>query len=197
MKVSPLARKTICVFCSSSDSIHKDYYKTASELGREIARRGYTLVYGGSNLGLMGELARSACRQGGSVIGIIPRKLQEIVPSLKEQHELLVTEDLRHRKTLMELRSGAFVALPGGFGTLEELMEILALKQLGYHDKPVVILNALGFYDPLIALFEKIFKGRFAKPKYRELYHACKDVPSVFEYLRSGTPSVKKANFLH
>ena len=173
----------LCVFCSSSGEIDKEYFRAARELGEEIARRKLALVYGGSDLGLMGELARSAHKHGGKIVGIIPKGLHLKVPALKAEHELIVTEDLRHRKTVMEMRSDAFVALPGGFGTLEELMEILTLKQLGYHNKPIVLLNTKGFYDPLISFFEKLFKDRFAHRKNRELYRLVPTVKSVFECL--------------
>ena len=179
--------KSICVFCSSSDGIERVYFDAARDLGGEIARRGLTLIYGGSDIGLMGELARSAHAGGGKVVGIIPKALHGKVRAFKEYHELIVTDDLRHRKTVMEMRSQAFVALPGGFGTLEELLEIVTLKQLGHHNKPVVIVNTRFFYDPLIRLFDEMFEKKFARTKHREIYHVCADVKGALKNLeRAG-----------
>lgn len=175
--------KTICVFCSSSDGIDKAYFEAAKDLGEEIARRGLTLVYGGSDIGLMGELARAAHAGGAKVVGIIPKALHGKVRAFKGDHELVVTDDLRHRKTLMEMRSQAFVALPGGFGTLEELLEIVTLKQLGHHNKPVVIVNTKSFYDPLIRMFDEMFEKKFTRTKHRELYRVSADVKGAFKCL--------------
>ena len=152
-------------------------------MGRGIAQKGWALVYGGSNIGLMGELAREAHKGGAKVTGIIPKLLHGKVPALVVPHELIITDDMRYRKTEMELRAHAFVALPGGFGTLEELLEILTLKQLGHHAKPVVIVNLRSFYNPLLRVFEEMFEKKFAKPKNRELYHVSPDVKGAFEYL--------------
>ena len=137
----------------------------------------------------MGEMARAARKEGGKVVGIIPKLIHGKVEALPSEHELIVTEDMRHRKTVMELRSDAFVALPGGFGTLEELMEILTLKQLGYHSKAIVLLNAGGFYETLIGFFEEFYAKKFAKRKNRDLYHIAKTVPEVFEYLERYSPN--------
>lgn len=177
---------SVCVFSSSSDEVGPGYLEAAEGLGREIARRNLTLVYGGSNLGLMGALARAAFKGGGKIVGIIPETLHRQVPRLDAEHELVVTSDLRHRKTLMEARSDAFIALPGGFGTLEELLEIIALKQLGFHSKPIAILNVRGFYTPLIDFFDQLFREKFVKSKHRELYRVCTDVGDVFSYLEKS-----------
>lgn len=173
----------VCVFLSSSEEVAAPHFKAAEALGSEIARRKWSLVYGGSNIGLMGAMARAACAEGGTVVGIIPSLLHSKVPKLEGGHELVVTTDLRERKTVMELRSDAFIALPGGFGTLEELLEILTLKQLKHHAKPVVILNVDGFYDKLLALFEQIFEQKFAKVKYRELYHVAGSVDEALRHI--------------
>lgn len=178
-----MTNKTICVFCSSSDGISQAYFEAARELGQEIARRGLTLVYGGSDIGLMGELARATHKGGGKVVGIIPKVLHGKVRAFKGYHELVVTDDLRLRKTVMETRSQAFVALPGGFGTLEELLEIVTLKQLGHHNKPVVIVNTKSFYAPLIRMFEDMFEKKFTRTKHRELYHVSADVKGALKYL--------------
>jgi uncharacterized protein (TIGR00730 family) len=158
-------------------------------MGAEIGRRKLTLIYGGARIGLMGEMARTVQTHGGKVIGIIPEKIQNMGIAYTEAEELVVTPDLRERKAAMESRADAFVALPGGFGTLEEILEVLTLKQLNFHQKPIVFLNTNGFYDPLLDLFEHIYTHRFAKPDYRQLYQLIPDVPGLFAYLDSYQPT--------
>ena len=184
-KIARKSGKCICVFSSSSDEVDPVFFEAASRLGELIAQKGYGLVYGGGNAGLMGALARSAHQHGAGVVGIIPKLLHSKVQPLKCPHELIVTPDMRERKTVMELRSDAFVALPGGYGTLEELMEIITLKQLKYHSKPIVVMNIRGFYDPLLEFFEKLTEGKFAKK--RPLYYVTDDPKKVFPYIENGS----------
>jgi uncharacterized protein (TIGR00730 family) len=182
-------RRTICVFCSSSDAVDSIFFETATEMGALISQRNYDLVYGGAQIGLMGALARAAHQNGGKVIGVIPESLRRVQGIAYEAaDELVVARDLRERKAVMEARSDAFVGLPGGFGTLEEILEILTLKQLALHAKPIVLVNTNGFYDPLIQLFERIYQERFAKPDYRQLYHIAPDAARVFPYLEAYRP---------
>lgn len=160
----------ICVYCSSSDDIDRKYFDTARELGTALGQRGDTLVYGGGSVGLMGEVARSCHEHGGKVVGVIPESLKTAEIAYHQADELIVTETMSERKTLMFTRGNAFVILPGGFGTLEELAEVLVLRVLKYQDRPIIILNCHGFYDRLIDLFEHFIEEKFAKPKHRELY---------------------------
>ncbi|PQJ35235.1 Rossman fold protein, TIGR00730 family [Salinibacter sp. 10B] len=162
---------SICVYCSSSNAISEVYPPVAEALGREIAHRGHTLVYGGGAVGLMGVMARAAHEAGGNVTGVIPSKLQDREGIAYEADELLVTETMRERKKLMYERADAFVVLPGGYGTLEEFMEVLTLKQLGYHDRPIAILNVDGFYDTLLDFFEELREGYFAREAITDLAH--------------------------
>lgn len=180
--------KTICVFCSSSDNVAPVFFDVAQELGAMIARQNYTLVYGGSNVGLMGVVARSVHASGGQVIGVIPRVIHARGIAYDTADELIITRDLRERKAMMEARADAFITLPGGFGTLEEVVEVITLKQLQTHAKPIILLNTDGFYDPLIALFEHFYQQRFAKPDQRQLYHFTPDVNEVFAYLETYQP---------
>lgn len=175
----------ICVFSSSSDVIENGFFEVASELGREIARRGHTMVYGGCSVGLMGAVARGVHELGGRVVGVIPNFIHARGLGYEPSDELIVTGDMRERKATMEARADAFIALPGGFGTLEEMLEIITLKQLQQHTKPIIFLNRAGFYDPLAALFEHMYQQRFAKPIYRAMYHFAPDVKSAFEYLET------------
>jgi len=179
----------ITVFSSSSDAVDPVFFDVAAELGRTIADRGDTLVYGGTKVGLMGAVARAAFDNGGKVIGVIPRYIAERGIDFSDC-DLHVTRDLRDRKAKMEELGEAFVVLPGGFGTLEELLEIMTLKQLQQHQKAIVILNARGFYDPLFALFEHVFQQRFAKETSRALYHFANTVQETFCYLDGYIPTV-------
>jgi uncharacterized protein (TIGR00730 family) len=153
-----------------------------------MARRGIALVYGGTDVGLMGTMARSVHEHGGRVIGVIPELLHSRGIAYGLADELIVTRDMRERKAVMEARADAFVALPGGFGTLEELLEIITGKQLGYHAKPVVLLDVEGFYQPLIRLFDHIYEQRFARPEHRQLYHVTGDIEELFCYLDQYRP---------
>lgn len=175
--------KNICVFCSSSDKVDKVYFQSAADLGRRIGKEQDSLVYGGGNVGLMGELARSANTNGAEVIGIIPQKIHDFGIGWEDAEEYIVTSDMRERKALLEEKADAFIALPGGFGTLEEILEVLTLKQLGYHNKPVVFLNTNHFYDTLMDYFEILYAQSFAKPGYRNLYYCAPDVNAVYDYL--------------
>jgi uncharacterized protein (TIGR00730 family) len=153
-----------------------------------MARRGDTLIYGGADVGLMGAIAEAVKTGGGTVVGIMPTVLQKMRIVFSDADEFIVTQDMRERKAMMEARADAFVVLPGGFGTLEELAEILTLRQIGTHTKPIVILNTASYYAPLIALFEHFYAERFAHP-WRHLYHIASDVPDVFAYLDTYTPN--------
>jgi hypothetical protein len=162
--------KSICVYCSSSNDIDARYAKDAGELGALIASGGYRLIYGGGMIGLMGILAKSVQKHGGAVTGIIPKTLAQKGIMYESAEELIETPDLRKRKELMEERADAFIALPGGFGTLEEIAEIITLKQLKHHEKPVVFINTNNFFSHLLAHFEKCFEEKFMSEKYRKLY---------------------------
>lgn len=177
--------KCICVFCSASDAVEPIFFDTANELGAAIARRGDRLVYGGSSVGLMGRLAQAVQAGGGYVTGVIPEVINAAGRGYPGCNEFLITPDLRQRKAVMETRADAFIAMPGGFGTLEEIIEVLTLKQLRLHAKPIIFLNTAGFYDLLIALFEHYYTHRFAKTDSRALYHLAPDVAEAFTYLDS------------
>lgn len=161
----------ICVYCSSSNAIDDAYPPVADALGTELARRGHTLVYGGGAVGLMGVVAHAVHEGGGQVTGVIPSKLQDREGIAYEADELIVTDTMRERKGIMFRRADAFVVLPGGYGTLEEFMEVLTLKQLGYHDHPIAILNVDGFFDTLLDFFEELRDGRFARETITDLVH--------------------------
>ncbi len=172
--------KLLCVYCSSSDRIDPKYAAVATELGRAIVAHGWGLVYGGGKTGLMGAVARAVTDSGGHVVGVIPEFMKVRELAYDEADELVTVVTMRERKLLMETRADAFVTLPGGFGTLEEIMEILTLRQLDVVRKPCVFLNQDGFYDDLLRLFERMLHERFFKPSNMELFSVAATVPEVF-----------------
>ncbi|HSP79819.1 MAG TPA: TIGR00730 family Rossman fold protein, partial [Myxococcaceae bacterium] len=183
------APRTICVYCSSSDVVEPDWFEVTSALGAEIGRRGDRLVFGGSNTGLMRAVAQATQAHGGEVIAVIPEVMRGTPYVFEQANELVVTNDLRARKAAMEARADAFVVLPGGFGTLDETLEILAAKQMHLHRKPIIFLNAKGFWEPLFALFEHLFQERFASAQHhRHLYHLAQEPEDIFSYLDSYEP---------
>ena len=158
------------MYCSSSGAVDPAHVEAARAFGAGLAERGHVLVWGGSAVGLMGAVAASVRAGGGITVGIIPEALVAREVADHDADELVVTPDMGARKAEMSRRADAFVALPGGFGTLEELLEQLTLRLLGYHDKPIVIVDVEGFWQPLLALFEHLYAERFARPQSRDAY---------------------------
>lgn len=175
--------RTITVYCSSSDAVAEVYKTAAHELGEAMARRGYNLIYGGSQLGLMGAVSEAVHAAGGTVLAIMPSLFQATQLPHNEQIELLITEGMRARKTLMEERADAFIALPGGYGTLEEVLEVITNKQLRLHDKPIVILNTNDYYAPLLAQFDAGIDGQFIRPQFRDLAHVATAPEEALDYI--------------
>lgn len=165
--------KSICVFLGSSTGNHPAYMQAAAELGRELAARGLTCVYGGSCTGLMDQLANSALEAGGKVIGVTVQALKDKEEFHKNLTELHVVPTMHERKDLMVQLSDAFIALPGGIGTFEEFFEVYTLKQLGFHSKPCALLDVNGFFDPVTDLLEKAETEGFLKQPHKEsILHA-------------------------
>ncbi|HZP21617.1 MAG TPA: TIGR00730 family Rossman fold protein [Bauldia sp.] len=152
---------SICVYCGSNAGNDPVFAEAAEELGLSMARAGVRLVYGGGSVGLMGIVARAVLDNGGNVTGIIPQFLKDREVMLKEVPDLVVTADMHERKRIMFERSDAFLALPGGIGTLEEVVEIMTWAQLGRHAKPILIANLNGFWDPLVGLFRRMTEAGF------------------------------------
>ena len=173
--------KLLCVYCASSDRLDPKYYAAAAELGREMVLRGWGLVYGGGRTGMMGAVARAVKQNGGRVIGVIPEFMKVRELAYDEADELVTVITMRERKLLMETRADAFVALPGGWGTLEEILEILTLRQLDVVKKPCVLLNQDGFYDPLLQLFDRMLAEKFFKPSNLALFQVADTAAAVFE----------------
>jgi uncharacterized protein (TIGR00730 family) len=179
---------SVTVFCGSSDAVNPKYFAAAAELGEKIARRGWRLIYGGGSVGLMGVLARAVLDAGGHVTGVIPRALLELGVGETKVSELVVTDGLRDRKAIMDERGDAFVALPGGLGTMEEVLEALTLKQLGYHRKAVAVLDLDGFFDPLWSQFQRGIDEGFIKPEFLDLWYPAPDVDALVRYLEGYEP---------
>jgi uncharacterized protein (TIGR00730 family) len=155
---------TICVYCGSGPGSDPAFVEAARDLGREIARHGMRLVYGGGSLGLMGALATSVVEHGGPVIGVIPEFLKGREKMFTRAQETIVTRDMHERKQIMFERADAFVALPGGIGTLEETIEQMTWAQLGRHKKPILLANIGGFWNPLCALLDHMRELAFIRP---------------------------------
>ncbi|MEM6553933.1 MAG: TIGR00730 family Rossman fold protein [Planctomycetota bacterium] len=179
----------VAVYCSSSDHIDPAHFAHARQLGQALAHRQHTLVWGGGRVGLMGEIARAVHDHHGTVVGVIPTFMQTIELCYDTADELIVTDTMRQRKQIMDERADAFIVLPGGFGTLEELSEILVDKILGNHDRPILLLNPDGFYDPLLALFDHFIQHQFAKPKHLTHLHTATTVPDLLNLLDEQLPT--------
>ncbi len=172
--------KSLCVYCSSSDRLEAKYSAMAERVGQEIARQGWALVYGGGKTGLMGAVARGTKGAGGKVIGVSPGFMKARELEFTEADELVSVLTMRERKMMMETRADAFLALPGGWGTLEELLEILTLAHLEVMHKPIVILNQDGYYDDLLKLFDRIVAERFMHATIRGKYAVARTLDEVF-----------------
>ena len=184
----------VCVYCSSSAAVDRRHVEVARDLGATLAARGDVLVWGGATVGLMGEVARSARAAGGRTIGIIPESLLTVEIADHAADELVITPDMLTRKRELAERADAFVALPGGFGTLEELLEQITGRLLGFHDKPIVLVDVAGFWQPLLAVFEHLYRERFARPESRAAYAVATDVDEVVTALNAhvGSPLPSK-----
>ncbi len=184
------ARK-LCVYCGSGSGRNPAYVEAARSLGKAMAEAEIGLVYGGGSLGLMGEVARSVIDNSGHVTGIIPEFLASRERMLTEVNELVVTADMHARKMAMFARSSGFVALPGGLGTLEELAEISTWAQLGQHQKPIILCNIEGYWDPLVTLLDHMRAEKFIRAELEfkmDVVTGAKDVVPAFEYRMKASP---------
>lgn len=174
--------RAACVYCASSRRAHPDYRAAARRLGEILAGEGVCIVYGGGAVGSMGALADGALSAGGRVVGILPRFMAELEWGHKGLSELQLVEDLRTRKHTMLALSQAVIALPGGSGTLEELLEAITLKRLGLYLNPIVLVNTRGFFSPLVALLENAISERFMDERHRLMWQvvaAAEEVPAA------------------
>lgn len=185
---------SICVFCASSNHASGRYQEVARNLGQLIAKRGHTLIYGGGSVGLMGVLAREVHQGGGRIVGVIPERLSTEEIAFKDAEELLVTADMAERKNIMIERAEAFICLPGAFGTLDEMLEIITLKQLDYHNKPIVLVNTDGFYEALLGFFKRLEEEQLIDKACLALYNVVPDVETALDLLEATPEDSREEN---
>ncbi len=178
--------RKVCVYCASSTQADSEYLEAAARLGRLLAHNAVTIVYGGGGVGSMGRLADGALSEGGTVIGVIPRFMQELEWYHPGISELLLVEDLHERKRRLIEGAHAVVALPGGSGTLDELLEAISLKRLGTFLGPIVLVNTRGFFDPCIELLERCIAERFMDVRHRAMWQVVQEPEEVMDAFRSA-----------
>ena len=178
--------KSVGVYCASSQNLEPCFHEAAAIIGKGLAAKNLKLVYGGGCIGLMGEVATVAAKHGASVVGVITHKLVAHEQANEKCDELIVVDTMQERRTLMMLRSDAFIVLPGGIGTYEEFFEVLVGRQLGDHTKPVGIVNVDGYFDPLLEMLEHGIKRNFMRPALRQLMFIDPCPDAVLEYITSG-----------
>ena len=181
--------KSLCVYCGSNSGANPAYAAQAIDLGTRMAREGIRLVYGGGNIGLMGAVADAVMAAGGQAIGVIPRQLVDMEVAHLGLTELEVVGSMHERKSRMFDLADAFVALPGGFGTLEEIIEMLTWRQLGIGNKPCAILDTQGYWSPLVAMMDRMVEEKFLHPGQREDLWVGQDIEAMFAWMRAYTPA--------
>ena len=184
--------KLLCVYCGSSSRLDPKYYSAAEAVGRAMVANGWGLVYGGGNVGMMGSVAQAVKDSGGHVVGVIPDFMRERELAYHRADELITVDTMRERKRIMEERASAFLALPGGIGTLEELTEIMTLRYINRLDKPVVLFNQDGFYDDLLRFFERMTRERFKSAGLGQVVSVASQVDEIWPLL--GTPGTFQAD---
>jgi uncharacterized protein (TIGR00730 family) len=185
--------RSVCVYCGSGPGTEPAYLEAAREFGRRLAAEGVGLVYGGGSRGLMGAVATSVLDHGGHVTGIIPEFLESREHTLRRAQEVIVTPDMHVRKQTMFDKADAFVALPGGIGTLEELVEQLTWAQLGRHKKPILIVNVAGFWDPLCVLLEHMRRTQFIRPEFAVILLVAERVEDALPMLQAAAAKVSES----
>ncbi|MDB5619635.1 TIGR00730 family Rossman fold protein [Tardiphaga sp.] len=185
--------KNVCVYCGSGPGTNPRFVESAIALGKSLAESGVGLVYGGGSIGLMGAVASSVLKHGGRVTGIIPEFLTKRENALTGAQELIVTHDMHERKRLMFERSDAFVALPGGIGTLEELVEQLTWQQLGRHSKPILLANIENFWEPLLELLSHMRSTAFIRPTLPLEVLKAEQVEDILPRLRAAAAQASEA----
>ena len=184
--------KRVCVFCGSSEGSRPIYVEAARRMGEEIARRGLGLVYGGGKVGLMGAVAEAALAAGGEVVGVMPDALVSREIGHEGLTELHLVGSMHERKKMMADLSDGFVALPGGYGTLEEFLEVLSWAQLSIHEKPCALLDVAGYWEPLVSLFDRTVAEGFVRPDHRSLVLTGRDPGELLDRMERYTPPVEK-----
>ncbi len=175
--------KSVCVYCGASSGTSESFVNIAKELGRELTGRGIRLVYGGGGIGLMGAVADATMASGGQVVGIIPQHLERAELGHRGLTELKIVDTMHTRKRMMFDMSDAFIILPGGMGTLDETFEIITWRQLGMHDKPIILVNHDNYWAPFLGLIDHVVDNGFARPAARQLFSVVGSVGRLFDLL--------------
>lgn len=180
----------ICVYGAASSLIDESYIEAGKELGRKMAKRGHGLVFGGGANGMMGAVAKGVTEENGYILGIIPEFFNEAEAevSYTKCTDYIYTETMGQRKELLEDKSNAFIITPGGIGTFDEFFQALTLKQLGRHNKPMVVFNINGFYDELDRIMDKAIEQKFITDDCKELYEVCSDIDEMLDYIENYDP---------
>lgn len=189
-----MAIASVTIYCSSSRKLDEVFYEAGAALGDAVARQGWTLVYGGNRVGLMAAVADAARAAGGRVVGVTPQRLVDMGIGDDTCDELVVTESMRDRKAILEGRGDAFIALPGGLGTFEEFFEILVGRALGFHDKPIVLLDVDGYYEPLLAMLRHGVERKFVREKTLAAFFVARSVEEAMNHLRAHPHSPPAAD---
>ena len=184
----PTAIRNVCVYCASSQQARPLFYQAAEELGRIIAKAGISITYGGGAVGMMGTIADAALAEGGKVIGVLPEFMQDLEWGHKGLTELILTADMHARKTRMIQDADAVIAMAGGCGTLEELLEAITWKRLALHGKPIVVLNTDGFFDSLDAMLRRTIEEKFMRPEHAAMWTLVEEPADVLPAIQSAPP---------
>jgi len=187
--------KSVTVYCSSSNHVEDIYLTAARKLGQLIAEHGLTLVYGGGNIGLMAAVGTGVREKGGKIVSVILKKFVEMGVADTLVNEIHIVEDMRARKQGLDERGDAYIALPGGFGTFEEVLEVISFKQLGFHNKPIVILNTKGYFEGLLKQFERAFQEKFINSKFRKSYQVVETPEQAIRVIENYEPNVMGQKF--
>lgn len=180
---------SVCVFCSSSEDLLKSYYNYAENFGKILADNNFTIYHGGGIIGLMGAMMRGAYKTGkAKIIGVVPEKLHREGIVSDEMQELVITPDMKERKEFLRQHADSFVIMPGAFGTMDEMFEIITLKQLKYHNKAIVILNFNHFFDDVLRQIDKFFDEKFTVSNYKSTFYVCENPEEAISYLKNYQP---------
>jgi uncharacterized protein (TIGR00730 family) len=182
-------RLSVCVYCGASDLADPKYAEVARQVGEELARRQWTLVWGGGKTGLMGAVARGAKESGGRVVGVLPEFIRRWEVAYERADEMMVVTTMAERKLVLQVRSDVFVILPGGIGTFDEIADTLDLRNLSQHDKPIILLNQDGYYDALLAFIDHTIAAKFSKSEVRGKMMVAASVDEVFALLEKLQPA--------
>ena len=188
--------ESIAVFCGASNDVAETHLEIGKELGKEFAQNDIRLVYGGGDCGVMGAIANATMADGGKVTGVFPHSLKDLESEHESLTEIIMVDTMHQRKEIMYQRSKAFIILPGGFGTMDEMFEIICWKQLKLHNKPIIIFNHHGYWNHLIALMENIVAKGFAAQEVASFYKVVDDMPSLMEALEVSDYSDDRAELL-